>query len=381
MTWRAVRFGELLRQRRDRVTVRSGENYPNFGIYSYGRGLFTKPAIDGTTSSAPVLFKAAKGQFVYSRLFAFEGAYGLVTSDFDGCYVSGEFPLFDCDTDRVIPEFLAAYFTQPQAWRSVATSSTGVGHRRQRVQPGDLLEHRILLPSVAEQRRLLHRIDSLALTTRQVRTLRIAQQDDLRRSLLSSFDRLASTAARRPLREVAPLVRRPVAVEASANYAEVGIRSFGRGTFHKPTLSGLEVGTKHLFRISEGDLLFSNVFAWEGAIAVARREDDGRYGSHRFISRVPKDTVTSRFLCFYFLTDEGLALIHDSSPGGAGRNRTLGLDALDRIEVPAPTIEQQRAFDHLLAIAEKVRNLWTLEETELEAVSSSVLSRSFNPTM
>jgi hypothetical protein len=48
------------------------------------------------------------------------------------------------------------------------------------------------------------------------------------------------------------------------------IRSFGKGTFHKPPLSGSDVGTKRLYRIEPGDLLFSNVFAWEGAIAIAQ---------------------------------------------------------------------------------------------------------------
>jgi type I restriction enzyme S subunit len=73
-----------------------------------------------------------------------------------------------------------------------------------------------------------------------------------------------------------------------------------------------------------GDLLFTNVFAWEGAIAVARPEDAGRVASYRFISCVPKpDVATSQFLCFYFLTPEGLELIGAASPGSALRNRTL----------------------------------------------------------
>jgi hypothetical protein len=58
-------------------------------------------------------------------------------------------------------------------------------------------------------------------------------------------------------------------------YPELGIRSFGKGTFHKP-LDYLSVGTKRLFRIEPGDLVFSNVFAWEGAIAVAQKDDEGR---------------------------------------------------------------------------------------------------------
>ena len=78
------------------------------------------------------------------------------------------------------------------------------------------------------------------------------------------------------LSEIAPITRRPIEVDASASYPELGIRSFGKGTFHKPALSGMNVGAKRLFRIEPGDLVFSNVFAWEGAVAVATNDDAER---------------------------------------------------------------------------------------------------------
>jgi type I restriction enzyme S subunit len=78
---------------------------------------------------------------------------------------------------------------------------------------------------------------------------------------------------------VAPLVRRPVEIHPEARYPEIGIRSFGRGTFHKADVEGAAVGTKRLFEVHAGDLLFNIVFAWEGAVAVAQPSDHGRFGS------------------------------------------------------------------------------------------------------
>lgn len=83
--------------------------------------------------------------------------------------------------------------------------------------------------------------------------------------------------------------------------------------------------------------MFSNIFSWEDAIAVARLEDHRRVGSHRFISCVPQPSiVTAKFLCFHFLTEDGL-----QHPGSAERNRTLGLKALDAIKVPVPPYKAQ----------------------------------------
>jgi type I restriction enzyme S subunit len=77
--------------------VNPDESYPNLGIYSFGRGLFRKAPISGLETSAKVLYRVKAAQFIYSRLFAFEGAYGAVTKDYDGFYVSNEYPTFECN--------------------------------------------------------------------------------------------------------------------------------------------------------------------------------------------------------------------------------------------------------------------------------------------
>jgi type I restriction enzyme S subunit len=41
--------------------------------------------------------------------------------------------------------------------------------------------------------------------------------------------------------------------------------------------------------------------------------------------------------------------IGEASPGGAGRNRTLGLEKLMAIQVPVPPMEAQQTFDRLQA--------------------------------
>ena len=68
--------------------------------------------------------------------------------------------------------------------------------------------------------------------------------------------------------EVAPIVRRKVEVDVDGKYPELGVRSFGKGTFHRPVSNGIDVGTKKLYSIEPGDLVFSNVFSWEGAISI-----------------------------------------------------------------------------------------------------------------
>jgi len=227
--------------------------------------------------------------------------------------------------------------------------------------------------------RIAARIEELAAQIHEARALRQEAEKDIRSMLLAAFDRVASEAPLRAMREVAPLVRRPIKVDPRSSYSELGIRSFGKGTFHKPALTGLEGGSKRIFRIEPGDLVFNNVFAWEGAIAVARSDDSGRFGSHRYITCVPNAGVaTPRFLCFFFLTDQGLDLIRAASPGGAGRNRTLNLTALDEIRVPVPPLEDQMWFDTLQAEVGALKCLQAETAAELDALLPSILDKAFS---
>jgi type I restriction enzyme S subunit len=150
--WQEIVLSEVLKRCDEPHPVQSDKEYPNLGIYSYGRGLFPKVPISGASTSASILHRVHSGQFIYSRLFAFEGAYGVVGPEFDGCFVSNEYPVFECDAKRITAEFLRAYFLAPIVWRMAAANSRGLGDRRQRVQPEQILKMRILLPPLHNQR-------------------------------------------------------------------------------------------------------------------------------------------------------------------------------------------------------------------------------------
>lgn len=144
--WIEGRLGDVLEPSSDPVTVHADESYPNVGVLSFARGLFTKPPIDGSVTSASTLYRIRAGQFLYSRLFAFEGAYTIVGQEHDGAFVSNEFPTFNIDPARASPAFLYAYFRSPHVWEQITHGSKGLGDRRQRVQPLQLLNHKLWLP-------------------------------------------------------------------------------------------------------------------------------------------------------------------------------------------------------------------------------------------
>src|SRR6266508_2524119 len=145
---RMVSLSDVMRLERAPVKVHPTAEYPNLGIYSFGKGVFPKPPISGAATSAPTLYRVRARQLIYSRLFAFEGAYALVPPDMDGWYVSNEYPTFDVDESKALPEFVRLTLCRRRTWEELAGMTVGMGHRRQRLQPDALLAFEIHLPSL-----------------------------------------------------------------------------------------------------------------------------------------------------------------------------------------------------------------------------------------
>ena len=345
--WPTVALGDLLQRSNEAAVLAPDAEYHEVTIKLWGKGVVSRGKVRG--SDVVTVRRAVRAnQLILSKIDARNGAIGMVPSELDGAIVSNDFPSFDfCDVRRCDPAFMG-WLVRSTPFVALCKAASEGTTNRVRIKEDRFLAKQIALPPLPEQQVLVTRLDALAEKTRQVEAHLDAAERDAEHLLALRFRDAIANAPLRPMAEVAPLVRREAQITLDGSYPELGIRSFGKGTFHKPPLSGAEVGTKRLYRIEPGDLLFSNVFAWEGAIAIAQPEDAGRLGSHRFMTCQANPARTSaEFLRYYFLTDDGLLKIGEASPGGAGRNRTLGQEKLMAIEVPIPPLPIQQSFDRL----------------------------------
>jgi hypothetical protein len=212
----------------------------------------------------------------------------------------------------------------------------------------------------------------------QVRELH-ARRTDLKTAFKESTINYAIAHAREslPVKELTMLVRRQVFPELGRAYREIGIKSFGRGIFHKAPVTSADIGDKRVFAIQPGDLVFSNVFAWEGAVALAGYEEFGMIGSHRFMTYITDDSVAdARYLRHYFTSAHGLDVIRRASPGSAGRNKTLGIKSFEEQIIPVPDIESQQRIGEDLDHADS--SLMTDDLEVLNALKFSLLNAAFS---
>ena len=353
-------------------------SYKQVTVKMWGQGVIERNTVQGRQIGSESRLVVRPNQFLISRIDARNGASGIVPPVLDGAVVSNDFPAFTIDSDRMDVQFFGWYSKTADFVANCKSASEG-STNRVRLKEDRFLSMLVPLPSLAEQRCTVEKIEAVLGRVRDVGLLLSELDQEINSVLRSVFQGAIEGAVWLPMSKVAPLVRRPVEIDPLVAYPELGIRSFGKGSFHKPPLEGSAVGSKKLFRIEEGDLVFNIVFAWEGAVAVATADDNGRFGSHRFLSCVADRTMAlPEFLCFHFSTDCGLEQLGQASPGGAGRNRTLGIDNLARITVPVPTIATQQRFVDLLRRFDERLRLREAIAVEVAALGRSFLNRAFS---
>lgn len=375
--WPKVPLGSVLTQDVQYLSEPEPRLYPKLSVKLYGRGVVLDTPADGSSVKMRKHQLARPGQIILSEIWAKKGAIGIVPPEGQGALCTSHFFLFDIDQSRALSGYvgwlLRGNYFEPQL-NAEARGTTGYAA----IRPKHFLATEIPLPPLSEQQAIVARLDALAEKTRQVEAHLDAVERDAEHLLALRFRDAIADAPLRTMAEVAPIVRREQSIDLNGSYPELGIRSFGKGTFHKPPLTGGDVGTKRLYSIEPGDLLFSNVFAWEGAIAIAQPEDEGRFGSHRFITcQANPELTTAEFLRYYFLTDDGKLKIGEASPGGAGRNRTLGLEKLMAIEVPMPPLVVQKSFDRLQAEVAALKTKHTTIREANAALLPATLERLF----
>jgi len=376
-TWPLVRLGDVFRRVKDEVMVEEDESYARLTIRMNGNGIVQRDRVPGREIGTKRQFIARAGQLVLSKIDARNGAFGILPPHCDNAIITGNFWAFDADHERLIPRFFD-YLTKTRMFVDFCIRASEGTTNRLYLQEDQFLTQKIMLPPLAEQRRIVARIEELAAQINEACTLREEIERDLNAMLAAAHRQIAAGAPRKQLSEAAPLTRRPVTVEQERSYPAIAVRSFGRGTFHKPPLVGSEVTWEKPFLVKAGDILVSNIKAWEGALAVAKSEDDGRVGSHRYLTCVPiQGVATARFVCFHLLTPEGLYEVGEASPGSADRNRTLSARAFMRIPIPVPEYSKQVWFDSLCAEVDALKRLQAETAVELDALLPAILDRAF----
>ncbi len=149
---------------------------------------------------------------------------------------------------------------------------------------------------------------------------------------------------------------RPVA-KPKDPYWRLGIRSWAKGTFHAYVDDPSTVDMDELYVVRENDLVVNITFAWEHAVAVASKNDDGLLASHRFPTYVFDEGNVPAYYKAVVSQRYFKDMLEHISPGGAGRNRVLNRKDFLALPCHIPPVAEQQKIAEILATCDRVIEL------------------------
>lgn len=162
-------------------------------------------------------------------------------------------------------------------------------------------------------------------------------------------------------------------------YLSIGIRSHFKGTFQRRDADPSKIEMEKLYIVKEKDLIVNITFAWEGAIAIATKEDDGGLVSHRFPTYTFNNKVVlSNFFQYLFPRKRFKYELALASPGGAGRNRVLNKKTFLEISVFIPSLEEQKETADFLSLIDNKINILTKKVELLKKYKKGVMQKIFS---
>ncbi|WP_345499114.1 restriction endonuclease subunit S [Nocardia callitridis] len=358
------------------VRIIDEEWYDIAGIYSYARGIFRRPKISGAETRYQRFNTIREGQVVYSRLFGWEGAIAYVTSEFDGLHVSHEFPTYDIDPGHAEPRYIRHVITWPTLHLSLSRGASGMGSRRQRVNPERFLSSLIPLPDLDEQRRVADKLD--------VAMSRIARYVALREhsrlianqymdSLLRPID------VKSPLSEVLSIASDFVNVEPDEKYYTAGILNRGRGLFRRPIISGNETKYTRYNRLHAGQFVYSKLFGWEGSLSVVPTDFEGIHVSHEFPTFDIDESLADIEYMTHLARWSGLhGALKDKGTGMGSRRQRVNVDRLLATPVPLPSLDEQRRIAKQLTLIRRATETGAEQAAQVAKLRTALLDAAFS---
>jgi type I restriction enzyme S subunit len=387
-TWPKVRLGELLTQDIEYIEAPEPREYRKLSVRLYGKGVVLDAPTDGTMLKMKRHQLAKAGQVILSEIWGKKGAIGFVPSEGEGALCTSHFFLFDIREEKLDRRWLMAVFDANYLQDQLDAEAQGTtGYAA--VRPKTVLACEIPLPPLAEQRRVVARIEELAAQIQQARTLR-READHEAAFLFSSalteiFTTLGNKCQTAKLDDLCNVVRggsprpagSPLYYGGDIPFIKVGDLTKDDCMFlYEASSSVTELGCAQSRFIEADTLMLTNSGATLGVPKITRIAGCFNDGNQAFLNLSP--SVKQEFV--YYLFKSKTLWFREKLARGQGQPN-MNTEMTKQMVVPVPPLpEQCRIVAELDALQAEVDALKTLQsETSagLDALLPAVLDKAF----
>lgn len=387
--WPKVRLGEVLRHRKEFITIDDLTTYKRPRVQLHAQGVVLRDEVPGALIKTKSQQVCRAGEFLVAEIDAKVGGFGMLPESLDGSIVSSHYFLFVVDESKLDRRFLDFFIRTPTFREQVAAQgSTNYAA----IRPSHVLEYEIPLPPLSEQRRVVARIEALAAQIHEAQILRQKAAEEAEALTQKAADRLLGSdlAPRVPLRDLLsePLMN-GLSVPASrlgsgVCFAKVGVVNSGVFNAKETKLVNVELGPNSPYWLRRGDLVVSrgNSPEFVGRAAVYEGKP-AKCAMPDLLIRVRLDSkkADARFASAFFHTSEAREYIAAQISGTSSTMPKISQSKLEALPLPAPPLAKQlrivAELDALQAEVDALKRLQSETAEELDALLPAILDRAF----
>jgi type I restriction enzyme, S subunit len=391
--WPNTALGEVLAPAIREYHVDPSAKYPLLGVRLDGQGPFHRETVLGTQTSATRLYRVKAGDFIYSRLFAWRGAFGLIKENLDDHFVSSEFPTFTPIGNRVDPKYLNYWFRLPDVLRQVEADCSGsTPLTRNRYKEQFFYALQIPLPPLDEQRHIVARIEKLAVKVEKARRLRETASEEasalVPAHLGAVFGNLADHYSVHPLGELSSHIvdgphQTPSYLADKSGVPFVTVKNMVTGKLSFDDLNYVSAEDHREFtkrcRAERGDVLYSKDGATKGRPCYVDTDNEFSFFVSVALIKPLRDRLDSRYLVHLLNSSWIKDRMIDKSRGDMIPH--IVLREIRAFPVPLPSLDKQReivaTLDTLHIKVDAMKTLQAKTAAELNAMLPAILDKAF----
>jgi type I restriction enzyme S subunit len=393
--WKEIKLGKILRYLDERVTVDDEKEYLTITVKRRHGGLEIRERLFGHQIATKKQFRLVPGAFIISRVQCWHQAYAIVGDVTANTIASTNYDQFAISPE-VDPRFFWWLSHSPAFTETVRSSAVGVVIEKMVFNRDEWLTRTVRLPPLAEQRRVVARIEELATQLHEARTLRhqAAQEADalLHRATANLLD--DKGWAIKSLGEI--LAGSPQNGLSPKQQIETGGRGMLRinAVSSSPTrfvdmtaLKQVEVADEvaHPFVVQNDDVF---IVRYNGDInrvakpAIYKGANEARvvYPDKLMRLRPERTKMTPDFLVYALSSRSVRDQIEEMGKTTAGNIGISGANAKS-FKIPVPPLSEQRQIvadlDALQSQVDALKRLQAETAAELDALLPAILDKAF----
>ncbi|MBO7598298.1 MAG: restriction endonuclease subunit S [Bacteroidales bacterium] len=154
-----VSIGDIIEKATNTIEIQDEAQYKQVTLKTNGGGAVLRDVKYGREIGTKKQYVVSEGQFIMSKIDARNGAFGVITKELDGAIVTADFPVFNVNTEIVLPQYLFLLSSSKRFAQFAQSCSRGTTNR-QRIDVGLFLSQQIPLPPLSEQHRLFNEFEA-----------------------------------------------------------------------------------------------------------------------------------------------------------------------------------------------------------------------------